>query len=71
MKFRIDYTAGNIFDLENKNFKVMNKFALVPHMDAARASINQICLNTKASAEDFLITDLETGKRGRLRKRSH
>lgn len=69
MTLRIDYTAGNIFDLDGKNFKVTNDHALASDKRTAHDMIVEICRHTKASPEDFLVTDLETGKKGRFRSR--
>jgi len=69
MKLRIDYTAGNIFDLANANFKVENDHGLVWNLDQAKAQIFDICRCTNAQPEDFLITYLSTGKTTRFRRR--
>ena len=67
MSFRIDYTAGNIFDLNNRRFQVKHDHALVWSKEQAYQEVWAICSDTKANPEDFRITDLETGKKFRFR----
>lgn len=69
MKLRIDYTAGNIFDLANDQFKFEHDHGLVWNMEQAKEDILKICIYTKAQPGDFLITNLETNKKARLSRR--
>lgn len=70
MKLRIDYTAGNIFDLANHNFKFNgNDHATAWNIAQAKEEIFNICRWTEAQPEDFLITNLANGKTTRIRRR--
>ena len=67
MKLRIDYMAGNIFDLANHMFTPKHDHALVWNKEQALEEIRVICYCTKTNPEDFQVTDLETGKKFRFR----
>jgi len=70
MKLRIDYTAGNIFDLATANYKIEKDHGLVWNKKQALDQVREMCFYTKANPEDFQVTNLETGKKFRFRHKS-